>query len=551
MKNWTVLCFLSCIGAICHAQQLLQRLDPALYSTFQSGHPLPGGTHRIYFTTNVSRYQYYSSPYFLDWNPAEDTVSQWAPIDATSGFPILYYAAESLVLPFPNGDCIFVANNFDCDFPPRPTILYIQADREVRWSKREYDEDYYWSDVSEIGMVNQDTLVFLTYEGPRFTTLAGEEIELPVTPPYYVDIAFIGDRIIGRTEQELFLFDDQFAILDSRFMEGIRFVSAIGPSVIIQSDSTLWMFDDLLQVQGQFDFPADIKSAQLIDDSISVVTNDATWFFDQSLLLIDSLPACPSESMKYVVSDEDSIKVLSVYNGLNHRDACVRKYPHGTPAPVPTFDVSLTEVAIPDTILVERPLGVYYAIQYVFDTIQIGLHHEGSDTLFNCKIEFDWSSGGLCGYYRESWLIDSIAIPPGGDKTILITDFITDTIYYETRPPFCFWAESPNGIPDPDPTNNKACNTPNLVLSTNDIPQELIDIVPNPASAECYIAGIADDGKVWQVQFYSLQGMLEKSVNISSIQETIPIADLPEGMHIIHVAGRNGLRAIAKLIIQR
>jgi hypothetical protein len=132
-----------------------------------------------------------------------------------------------------------------------------------------------------------------------------------------------------------------------------------------------------------------------------------------------------------------------------------------------------------------------------------------------------------------------------------LNPFKTDTLPYTFRSPFCFWIESPNGQPDPNPYDNYYCASTKLTVDVKEInTNEWVSLGPNPADKGILLK--VDPKWIEKLTFnlFSLDGKLVGQAGIHSTAEFINLEQYNSGFYIIQFVMKDGNAWIQKLVIQ-
>ncbi|MEP6646530.1 MAG: T9SS type A sorting domain-containing protein [Saprospiraceae bacterium] len=544
MKQF-ILIFFILFSLTLQAQRLISRFDPSLQNYFQAGQMLQGNTQRIYSSSS-------DQPYITDWRIQDQNLQSWFAEDSTFGYPLIFGAYKMFLLSFPNDDAIIVSNNFDCDIGGTD-IVYLTADRKTKWHISGYDIELYPPGVSEIGLVAKDVLALLLHEGETlYVDFDGIQRTYAIKPEVYTHILYHDQSIYGYRDHQWLQLDTTFHVVHSMAVDTIIYATSNGSNLLLQTNEKLVLVDDTLQVLSENLELKDIHSASKGKNQISVINTENLYILDFGLQLIHQYSSLPQEIMQYAAAEEDTVFVLSRYNGIRHSDFVIRQYVISEDPDIPSLDLSFDSLVLPDTVFVDSPIGAYWAIQLNFDTIFLDITNNSTDTIRNFRVECNWDAFGVqCSDYQKTWYLDQLSFLPGETRIFTLNPFRTDTISSGYHSPFCFWIESPNGLPDPDPSNNYACDDTRLTVSSKEIaPDSEVRLYPNPCNHGVYIDMDESQVGMWTIDLLSIESRQLEHTPLTLKSNWISMENYPSGFYVLRLTDKNGRSHSEKLIIQ-
>ena len=528
-----------------NSQEIVQRLDPGLINVYQTSSYIPAFGKRILISTSKSGHKSYDFGYGIDWSENQGQAEVWPSSDSLSINDLPYSANSISSITFTSGDMMVYSNDFDCDFT-FSEILFIRADRSIPWHLASWDFQEPGYIISPPGMVDKQTFAFLTSQYDTiYVDLNGNQTDIGGNPNIYTNTLIHPDRYLGYNSGWWTSLDTNFQELHSTFIDSIIWVGDLGLYHLVQSDSKLYYLDDDLQVLASNDQFRNCHAASKMGSRLAILNDNSCFVLDSLLQTIAIFPASPQEEMKDILTHDDTIFVLSSYNGIRHSDLLVRKYIINDTLPATPLDISLDVLSIPDTIPVEQDDPPWGSIKFYFNSIKLQISNNSSDTIWNCRVELDWGGIYFCCTYQHTWVLEDMALAPQESKQFTIDTFVMDAPYCGFHTPFCFWIESPNNQPDINPTDNYLCQPAKLVTGEAAILADSdFQLVPNPADQWVYLPpGFYDD-----VYIFGLDGSLIK--HIPGLEDTqIYIGDLPGGIYFLRCSDHQKQAIIRKIVV--
>lgn len=552
MKLFIIICtFLS--GLSLQAQRLIQRFDPSLYNNFEAGQKLQNNSHRFYSTSRKSSYESNIQPNIIDWNVDELSMQTWFAEDIKFGYPLLSGAYKLFLLALPNDDAIVVANIFDCDIGGTD-LVYVTADQQTKWYLTGYDIDPYPYDIDEIGLVDRDVISLITSgEQTLYIGFNGIQRTFDSEPLNYTHILYRHQSIYGYRDHQWIQLDTAFQEINSIEVDTITFVGSLGNQMLLQTNEHLLLVDESLNVLYENDGLKNIHGACPLKKGICMISDDHVYFVDSTIQVIQEYASLAQEKLQYVAASGDTAFVLSQYDGLRHSDFVIREYVMNEVTVVPSLDLRFNSLILPDTVFIYNPLSEYWTNQLIFDTLFLDVTNNSTDTIHKFRVECDWAPFGvvMCTDYQKTWDLDQLLFLPGETRIFKLNPFRTDSITYGYHSPFCFWIESPNGLPDIDPTDNSACDATLLTVGTELIESKRpLDIYPNPAGDFVIIEmEKAIEQKLFG-SIYNIMGNRVQNFEIRNRVVEIPVTDLASGLYFIVISNSKGSWTTKKIMIQ-
>jgi hypothetical protein len=213
---------------------------------------------------------------------------------------------------------------------------------------------------------------------------------------------------------------------------------------------------------------------------------------------------------------------------------------------IDTPDLRLHFIALPDTVFFGPPY-----IEWYFGTSLMEVENLSNDTIDRFRLECNWIPFiGFCDNYKQAWEFDDIVLLPGESREFIIDPFIANMgIGYHS--PFCFWIESANGFPDPNPDNNYACDAAQIVTGIHDLQLQPFAIFPNPATHQFTISQSGNAISPLAGILVDAFGQMIMSFEVSDAITVIPLPEIPDGFYLIQLQDDRGHREVRKLIIQQ
>jgi hypothetical protein len=551
LKITFLFCFLN-ISALLLGQHLEAKFDPNLQNYFQLSYPLGDSILRFWSTSDETNHWHFSESFVTDWNVKLNKLETWYPADSVYHSPLIAYARKLFSISFPNGDNIIVANNYDCDFGGASHTLFLEKNRKVKWFVSGYESEPYPYNTKEIGLVAKDVLALQSDDTETvYYNISGDRITYDQEPELYTHIFYHNQFIYGQNQNRWVQLDSLFQENNFNFIDTFLNVIGLEDKYLLQTGTSLLLMDDYLNVSAQNNNFHMVHSACRIGHDIGLIDGNTFFLLDTNLNIIRSIPALPQESMNVVQARHDTVEILSTYNGIHHSDFVIREYVPGSVTMVPELDINLEEVQLPDTVYVDFPTGSPWFIQLNFDTIYFRVRNNGNDTIRNFRLECDWSGENQCVDYQKAWFMDQIFLPPASDTILKLSPFKTDTLLSKFHSPFCFWTESPNGQPDPNPYDNYFCASTKLTVDIKEInTNELVSVGPNPADKGIWLKVDPEWIEKLTFNLFTLDGKLVCQAGIHSDSEFINLEQYNSGFYIVQLVMKNGSSSTQKLVIQ-
>ena len=551
IKN-TLLCFLFPVSMTVFGQSQVTKFDPNLQNYFQLSYPIGDSILRFWSTSDETNHWHFSESFVTDWNVKLNKLEAWSPVDSVYFDPLFSYGEKLFSISFPNGDNIIVANNFDCDFGGASHTLYLEKNRNVKWFVSGYESEPYPYNTKEIGLVAKDVLALRSDDSETvYYNMNGDRITYDQEPELYTHIFYHNHFIYGQNQNRWVQLDTLFQENNFYFIDTVLNVIGLEDKYLLQTGTSLKLMDDQLHVSAQNNNFHMVHSACLVGDDIGLIDGNTFFLLDTNLTIIRSIHALQQESMNVVQARHDTVEILSTYNGIHHSDFVIREYIPGSITTVPELDISLEEVQLPDTVYVDFPTGSPWFIQLNFDTIYFRVKNNSPDTIRNFRLECDWSGDTQCVDYQQAWFLDELYLLPASDTLLKLRPFKTDTLPKSFHSPFCFWIESPNLQPDPNPYDNYYCASTKLTVDIKEInANELVSLGPNPADKGIWLKVDPDLIEKLTFNLFSLDGKLVCQGGIHSSSDFINLEQYYSGFYIIQFLGNNGNSWIQKLVIQ-
>ncbi|MEP6792994.1 MAG: T9SS type A sorting domain-containing protein [Saprospiraceae bacterium] len=532
---------------------MIQRFDPNLLTNFETGQVLQNNSHRFYCTSRKSSYESHIQPNIIDWNVDELSMQTWFAEDIKFGYPLLSGAYKLFLIALPNDDAIVVANIFNCDFGGTD-IVYVTSDQQTKWYLPGHDIDPYPYEINEIGIVDKDVLA-LIMEGEEtlYIDFDGVQRTYDIEPDIYTHMFYQDQSIYGYRDHHWYQLDTAFQVVHSIEVDTITFICALGHHLLLQTNEELFLVDESLNVlYGNVDLK-NIHGACSINTGICIISDDHVYFVDSTIQVIQEFASLAQEKLQYVAASGDTAFVLSQYDGLKHSDFVIREYVMNEVTVVPALDLRFNSLILPDTVFIYNPLGEFWSNQLIFDTVFLNITNNSTDTIHKFRVECDWSPIGvvMCTDYQKTWDLDQLLFLPGETRIFKLNPFRTDSITYGYHSPFCFWIESPNGLPDIDPTDNSACDATRLTVGTELVESKTpLDIYPNPAGDFVIIEmEKATEQKLFG-SIYNLMGNRVQNFEMRNQVVEIPVTDLASGLYFIVISNSKGSRTTKKILLQ-
>ncbi|MEO5582818.1 MAG: T9SS type A sorting domain-containing protein, partial [Saprospiraceae bacterium] len=529
------------------SQRLIQRFDPNLHTNFEASHVLQNNSHRFYCTARKSNYESHIQPNIIDWNVEELTMQTWFAEDVKFGYPLLSGAFKLFLIALPNNDAIVVANTFNCDFGGTD-IVYVTSDQQTKWYLPGQDLNPYPYEIDEIGLVGKD-VVALIMEGEEtlYIDFDGIRRTYDVEPDIYTHMLYQDQSIYGYRDHHWYQLDTAFQELHSIELDTITFIWALGHHLLLQTNEALILVDDSLNVLYENVDLQNIHGACSIDTGICIISDDKLYFLDSTLQVIKQYASLEHEKIQYVASSGDTVFAWSEYDGLRHTDFVIREYLVNETPSVPLLDLSFNSLILPEAVINYH--YQWWNNQLNFDTIYLDITNNSSDTINKFRVECDWAPIAvvMCTDYQKTWNLDQLLFLPGETRIFKLLPFKVDSITYGYHSPFCFWIESPNDLPDPDPTNNYACDDTQLVSGSKEVAADSdLLIYPNPCDQGVFIdIGDNEVGKL-TVELLSIEGRHLDQNNLDK-SNWISLENYHSGFYVLRIMDKTGRSCSEKI----
>jgi hypothetical protein len=486
--------------------------------------------------------------FISDWKVEPLERETYLPHD-TSGFNVLWGAYQLSLLAMPNGNAIIVSNHFECDFGGTD-VAFMGADGEVKWLLGSFEIEPSPYRIREVGLVSNDVLALLSDDmDPIYISFEGEQVYYGSPPSVYTHILYYDDFIYGYLDHQWVQLDSAFEVINLLPVDTVTVAYSVGSSLLVQTNEGLLLMDSALQVKSENENMFGIRSAAHVGEYFGVIDSLHFYVLDSALQIIRQEQAQPQEEFNFIAAKQDTAFIWSTYHGIRHSDFVIRKY---LPVPIPdipAIDLELAQIMLPDTIFVNG-YGPY-SLEFFFDTFFLEVINHSADTIAQFRLELDWAAFGIqCDTYQKQWQLDSLYLLPGESRVIPIDSFTAGPISYGYHSPFCFWIESPNGLPDPDPSNNYTCEGA-LLATHNDDPSAdgNFKIYPNPVSDEMHIEinELAADDLVCNI--YSASGIWMDHFKLEDRSNTFSVRDLSDGLYFLKISDDQGHFRTQKFVV--
>lgn len=401
-------------------------------------------------------------------------------------------------------------------------------------------------------MVAKDVVALRSVDSETvYYNFNGERITYDQEPEFYSHIFYHNQFIYGLNQNRWVQLDSLFQENNFKFLDTVLNVIELGDKYLLQTGTNLVLMDDELHTSAQNNTFQNVHSACHVGSNIGLLDGNTFFLVDSNLGFIRSIPALPQESMNIVQARHDTVEILSTYNGIHHSDFVIREYVPGSITTVPELDIRLEEMQLPDTVYVDFPTGSPWFIQLKFDTIYFRVRNNGLDTIRNLRLECDWSGDTQCVDYQQAWYLDQLHLPPASDTLLKLSPFKTDTLPKSFHSPFCFWIESPNQQPDPNPSDNYYCASTKLTVEVKEInANESVRLGPNPADKGVLLQVAPEVIEKITFNLFSFDGKLVYQTGIHSSSQFINLEQINNGFYVIQLVLKNGNSWIQKLVIQ-
>ncbi|HJW28643.1 MAG TPA: hypothetical protein VJ508_05255, partial [Saprospiraceae bacterium] len=478
--------FLLLLAHHAYTQTIIQRLDPGLSNGYLTSGLLPGVGKRILISSTTSVHKSLDLCYGLDWAQKNGKIEVWQASPSPFYLPYSAYSVASIT--FPSGDMVLQSNNFDCDIQ-YSEIMYVKADRSIAWRLESYDLMEPAAIINSPGMIDRQTLAFISTESDTiYVDLNGNQKTVIGSPTIYTHMLIHPDRYLGFTAGRWVALDSNFQELNSMVIDSFVWAGDLGQYHLVESDQRLYYLDDDLQILASSDQFLQVYAAAQIGSRLAVLNFPSYYLLDSLLQPLTQFPAAPREQMNDIITQGDSVFVLSTYIGIRHQDLVVRQYVVNDTLPTSSYDLTLEALSIADTIPVGQDNPPWGNLKFYFDTIGLQIRNDSPDTIWNCRVELDWDGIYFCCTYQHSWILTNMALAPNESKEFRIDTFVMDAPFCGFHSPFCFWIESPNNQPDISPSDNYLCQPGQLVSGTANIPEGAnVQLIPNPADQWIYL----------------------------------------------------------------
>lgn len=520
---------------------MISRYDPGLQNTFLGAYSLNDTTDRVFSKTATG-----------------GGISAFTVTDFVKGEPFLrnynidsfYYSAltgtyELFVISQPSGDALLIGNFFDCDIGGF-SVMKLTADYRVEWELYSFEIGSGAYQILDVGLVARDVAALITDLGEQvYISFEGDIVEYTTAPPVYLHAHYTDQYIFGFRVTHWYKLNQEFHPVDSLALDSVTFVAPVGTSFIAQTSDKMLLIDSAMEVRAERAMLTDLNTVVQLGNTIGVGNENVFMFLDSTLGPLHTHLSMPFERMNYAMEHADTAIVLSSYNGIRHSDFITRQYIAGQQLRVDSPDLSLHFIDLPDTVFFGPPY-----IAWHFGASLIEVENLSDDTIYTFSLESNWIPFlGFCDNYKRAWEFDDVDLLPGETREIILDPFIANMgIGYHS--PFCFWIESANGFPDPNPNDNYACDAAQIATANHELVNNLVAVYPNPASQELVIRQTGDIFQYMSGKIFDVTGQEVFSFEIKDIVTTISLTDVLPGMYLIRVQDKAGAVGMKKVIVQ-
>jgi hypothetical protein len=527
------------------SQAMIDRYDPGLHNQFLGGYALNDSMYRVFSQSDGGDARGFSSFIVTDYQHGIPTFREYNVGDFD--YPPLYGTYELFVISLPSGDAFLAGNFFDCDIGGF-AMMHMTADYQVEWHLYSFEIGSGAYKITQVGIVAPDVMVVGTDEDEQiYISFDGDIVTYPTAPPGYLHPLYADQYIFGFRNGQWVKLDDQFQAVDSIAVDTIAFVAPVGTGFLMQTNDSMLLVDSTMQIIAERDQLPDIHTAVQLGNRVGVGNPYLFMVLDSALNSLQTYLPMPFERFNFAMATADTAFLLSTYNGIRHSDFISRKYVPGQDLTSPSPDLRMQNLDMPDTVLVSN----WNNPQWYFGTSTFEIENVSIDTVQHFRLECNWIPFlGFCSNYERVWLYENVNLLPGETRTFTLDSFEA-ALEIGHHSPFCFWIESANGFPDPNPNDNYACDAAQIVTASQDISSEVpFTYFPNPCRDIVHIE--LPDHPVGQVRcsLFSADGNLHYKRQLSGKTNAIQVNDMPPGMYFIRLQDDEGHTEIRKLIIQ-
>jgi hypothetical protein len=467
-------------------------------------------------------------------------------------------------LPVDNG-FVSTGHFWDCDVFITRRFFRHDLNGFLLWEKEESPDIPWFLPVEETKLLPGLNGTFWVCKGdkPRLYSGGGDPIGTgPLAVPLFSGYIRLPDDVLvtygteGLARYSPGLNGVQLGLFGYDILKAVRMPD--GRYVVMTQNQLLITDEDFVVEKEIAHGQPDVKDVAASGNRILLLCSDLPkkiLRFDTTLALIETVTIpteavfqpslCAIDGQRLIVAGEEYDPDLAQVAG-------VRALPLDTTFSFEgTCDAALTGIQVPKP---PKGSGVSDYHQIVFDSVTVTLKNEGIDTLHNVAINailghYNIGCPGLAPYHQ---IFYDLNLLPQTSKEIYIgkiVQFGTFSVPAQTQ--LCFWTTLPNDSLDLDRTNNRTCQSFNVIVNAPEPPPMVsLQISPNPASDAFTLNWSSDVNARALARLFDAAGRQVIETQVSSGRWTFQRGALPAGLYNLLLTDDKGRVYSGKLVLE-
>lgn len=215
-------------------------------------------------------------------------------------------------------------------------------------------------------------------------------------------------------------------------------------------------------------------------------------------------------------------------------------------------DLSITNIEIPDTILVEYIGSGSFEQGWIhhYSFIDVEIENVGADTVHEYLIQnHERSFCFFCTNYSHIWAIDTLPIAPGEKVTVSLGPF--EPHCFQQQPGvICLSVNAPDNKADANYLNDDFCEPFSILIGTSEVNDAFpITIKPNPTSDRIFIDQEKD--APLSVIIINSTGVILDEVRIESSSTELSMAEYQAGLFYLRFENGIGQFVMRRVVVLR